>query len=521
MAPRPLRRRAVAAAVASAVALVALVGVPAAQADRLDDGQWWRTAMGVDELNRTGAGQGVTVAVIDGPIDASVPELKGRVASSTTQCITKDGGRQSAGAKGAAADHATSMASFIVGSGKGTATGGRGIAGIAPKATLRHYAVLYADTTDGGRDGCRLDVSGLDQSGKATAEAIRQAVKDGAKVLSISLSVDYDSELVGALLDAYKAGAIVVASTNNDTKNVYWPGIGNGVVTVTHVDEKGNLDSSALRKSPLLDFAAPGSKVASGGSGSSGWRSDVIADGASQATAITAGGLAAVWSAHPGATGNQILQAARQAVGVRAKNGKFFTWFRRIGSDLPVGTGKTESYGFGIFSPADAVKLDVESLPDTNPMVVDRGVVEPTAEQIAAATGAATSPSASASPSAGASSAASSQASPAATTDAAGPADSAQDDDGSVLPWLLAGLAALVVLAAVVLALRRATGRRSGTSAASATSATNAAGADGADGDAQPTPDSRAQDTHDTHDRTAATDGVAATTKEHSNGVDR
>ena len=377
-----------------------LVGVPAATADPLDDGQWWRTAMGVDELNRAGAGQGVTVAVIDGPIDPSVPELEGRVAASTTECLTKTGGRQSATAKGAAADHATSMASLIVGSGKGTAAGGRGIAGIAPRATLRHYAVLYADTTDGGRDGCRLDVSGLDQSGEATAGAIRQAVKDGAKVLSISLSVDYDSELVGALLDAYKAGAIVVGSTNNDTKNVYWPGIGNGVVTVTHVDANGNLDSSALRKSPLLDFAAPGSKVASGASGSSGWRSDVIADGASQATAITAGGLAAVWSAHPDATGNQVLQAARQAVGMRAKNGKYFTWFRRVGSNLPVGTGKTESYGFGIFAPADAVKLDVESLPDTNPMVVDKGVVEPTAEEIAAATGAAAaSPSTSTSPS--------------------------------------------------------------------------------------------------------------------------
>ncbi|MFW5471917.1 S8 family peptidase [Knoellia sp. CPCC 206450] len=512
MTSRPLHlRRALAAAAVSTVAAVALVGVPTAHADPLDDGQWWRTAMGVDELNRTGAGQGVTVAVIDGPIDAGVPELRGRVASSTTECLTKTGGPQSAGAKGRAADHATSMASLVVGSGKGTAAGGRGIAGIAPRATVRHYAVLFADTTDGGRDGCRLDVSGLDQSGRATARAIRQAVKDGARVLSISLSVDYDSELVGALLDAYKAGAIVVGTTNNDTKNVFWPGIGNGVVTVTHVDAKGNLDSSALRKSPMLDFAAPGSKVASGGSGSSGWRSDVIADGASQATAITAGGLAAIWSAHPDATGNQVLQAARQAVGIRAKDGKYFTWFRRVGSNLPVPTGKTESYGFGIFAPADAVKLDVTSLPNTNPMVADKGVVEPTAEQIAQATAgtanASPSTSTTASPSASPSTSGA-EAAPATSDDTGG--DEEDTGEGSAFVWL----AAAVVLAALVplaLLLRRRAG-----------GAAPARGGDGHESGAHGIHDTHGiQDTHGTHDRTAATDGVAATTKEHSNGVDR
>ncbi|MDT0215630.1 S8 family serine peptidase [Rothia sp. ARF10] len=498
-------------ATASAVAMVALVGVPSATADTLDDGQWWRTAMGVDELNRTGAGQGVTVAVIDGPIDSSVPELRGRVAASSTECLSRTGGRQSSTAKGRAADHATSMASLIVGSGKGTAAGGRGIAGIAPKATVRHYAVLYADTTDGGRDGCRLDVSGLDQSGRATAQAIRQAVKDGARVLSISLSVDYDAELVGALLDAYKAGAIVVGSTNNDTTNVFWPGIGNGVVTVTHVDSNGNLDSSALRKSPLLDFAAPGSKVASGGSGSSGWRSDVIGDGASQATAITAGGLAAIWSAHPAATGNQVLQAARQAVGMRARDGRYFTWFRRVGSDLPVSTGKTESYGFGIFAPADAVKLDVDSLPDTNPMVVDKGVVEPTAEEIAAATSA-SAPSASASTSGSTSS--SPSASATTTDEAAGSSagDDGERDDAGAGPgllWLAVGVVVLLGLAALAFALRRGS---PGSSAATA---------GGEPLDADRAHGIHGTDTNDTNDTTAATDGVAVPTKEHSNGVDR
>lgn len=504
MATRPRSRCRVALAAAGAATLVALAGVSSASADTLDDGQWWRAAMGVDELNRTGAGQGVTVAVIDGPIDSTVPELRGRVASSSTECLTGTGGRQAATAQGAVADHATSMASLIVGSGKGTADGGRGIAGIAPRATLRHYAVLYKNASDAGKDGCRLDDTGLDQSGAATARAITRAVADGARVISISLSVDYDGALVDALLGAYAAGAIVVASTNNDTRNVYWPAIGNGVVTVTHVDAKGNLDTSALRKSPLLDFAAPGSKVATGASTGSGWRSDVIADGSSQATAITAGGLAAIWSAHPDATGNQVLQAAKDAVGMRAENGKYLTWFRRVGTDLPRATGKTESYGFGIFAPADAVKLDVASLPDTNPMVLDKGVVSPTAEQIATATSTGPSTSSAPSPSASTSTTASGAPSSAPSTapsaaGQAGPAaepagDPSDDESGSSPVWVVLAVLAVALLAgALVLLTRR---RRS-------------AAPDGL----QTVPH-----TSSPHDTTAATDGVAATTKEHSHG---
>ncbi|WP_040883622.1 S8/S53 family peptidase [Janibacter sp. HTCC2649] len=486
----------VAAALSAATCASLLAAAPSASADALDDGQWWRAAMGVDELNRSGAGQGVTVALIDGPLDSSVPELKGRVASSTTECVAPGGGLRPATVRGAAADHATRMASLIVGSGKGTASGGRGIAGIAPRATLRHYAVTFPSDTDPEDLSCGLKDASISVVGEATARAIRQAVKDGAKVISISLTTDYSAEFAPALLEAYRAGTIVVASTNNDTRKVFWPGIGNGVVTVTHVDAAGNLDDSAMRKSDFVDFAAPGTKVAAGAWTPSGWRSDVISDGSSQATAITAGGLAAVWSAHPDATGNQVLQAAKDAIGLRAKDGKYFTWFRRVGSNLPKASGKTESYGFGIAAPADAVKLDVESLPDTNPMVVDDSLAEPTIQEIAAAT---SQTSVSAGPSASTSSI--SSATP--STEGAATSDKApQSGSGSGILWpVLAGLAILVVGGAAFLVRRR--------SAASA-------------GPAAPTltPDSHANDTNlnDTHDTQAAADGAAATTKEHSHG---
>ncbi|MFC7488010.1 S8/S53 family peptidase [Knoellia sp. CPCC 206453] len=478
MSTPPLLARCTGVALTAAVAAATVtLGAASAGADPLTDGQWWSTAMGVDELHRSGAGQGITVALIDGPIDSSVPELKGRVASSQTECVTADGSPQKSTVAGLTADHATMMASLLVGSGKGTASGGRGVAGIAPQVTLRHYAVAFGTNDEPEKLRCQLKGGVSDAVDDATARAIRQAVRDGARIISISLTTDYTDEYIPALLDAYRAGAIVVASTNNDRRNVFWPAIGNGVVTVTHVDAKGNLDDSAVRGSSLVDFAAPGTKIAAGRWTPSGWRSDVVADGSSQATAITAGGLAAVWSAHPSATGNQVLQAAKDAIGLRAENGTFLTWFRRVGADLPEATGKTESYGFGIFSPADAIKLDVEKLSTVNPMVTERGTEDPSAADIAAATAA----SASSAPTPSASSSASTPATGAATKP---PTKASGTSDNAALPWLGAGVLGLLVVGGVLLVVRRrSTAHR---------------------------PAERE------HDPTAAADGAAATTKENS-----
>lgn len=488
--------RGLAAAVLGGVLAVTVCAAAApASADSLDDGGWWRTSLGVDELQRSGTGKGVTVALIDGPIDSSVPELRGRVASSTTECLAQGGGFEPATIKGVAADHATSMASLIVGSGKGTAPGGRGVAGIAPDATLRHYAVGYRTKAEPDKIRCGLRSAGLNNGSEAIARAIQQAVKDGAKVISISLSSGFDDHFIPALLDAYRAGAIIVASTNNETREVFWPGSGNGVVTVTHVDANGNLDNSAVRNSTAVDFAAPGTKVAAGRWTPSGWKSDVLSDGSSQATAITAGGLAAVWSAHPDATGNQVLQAAKDAIGIHVKNGKYVTWFRRVGENLPKATGKTQSYGFGIMSPADAVKLPVESLPDTNPMINEKGVSMPTAEEISTATGAAST----ATPSGASSGSPSVSTGPSPTTapEASKPSTEAKESSSSMVPWLLGGAILLAGLAAVAFFLRRA---RQAPQLAS--------------GDQARTP----AQTHDDNDNPAAADGAAATTKERSDG---
>lgn len=182
-------------------------------------GEWWWTAMGVDELHAQGRGKGVEVAVIDGPIDPDVPDLAGKVASSTTECLdpaaVSTPRPRSPRVAGPDAEHATSMAGLIAGTGKGNGPGGRGLRGIAPEATIRHYAVLFADAKAEDGYACGIDFPDGDDVDRAVGRAITAAAKDGADVINVSLVTGYSQEIEDGLLAAYRAGAVVVAGTGN------------------------------------------------------------------------------------------------------------------------------------------------------------------------------------------------------------------------------------------------------------------------------------------------------------------
>jgi subtilisin family serine protease len=462
-----------AAGVAALVATATMASAPAAAADDLGDGAWWRSAMGVSDLAAAGGtGKGITVAVIDTPLDASAPELAGKVRKTSTQCVAARGTKRSSTSKGSEAEHATQVASLIAGSGKGT-VGGKGILGIAPEATLLHYAVLYPDPAGSKDVFCGLEVPNVNDTPAAVVAAIRQAVADGAKVINLSITTEFTPEYAGALLDAYRAGAIVVGATRNEEKDVRWPAIGNGVVTVTHIDRAGKFDTTSTRHDALVDFAAPGVAVGTGKIVNGAWNSAGQASGSSYATALTSGGLAALWSAHPTATANQILQVAKDNVGMTVKDGKAYTSYRRVGTNLPKATGKTESYGWGIFDPADAVRIDPKSAPDVNPMVEDSSAALPTEAEIRAVEAAGSSsspgtPPSASTPSAPASPTTAATRSPT-TTPGAEPTTAATAPgakaEGS-RTGLLVALAALVVLG-LVGAIVAATRSRRGTAPAS------------------------------------------------------
>lgn len=425
----PFLRRALPVAAVSALALSGASVASALPADRMQDeltaASWWYTAMGVPQLHAAGAtGRGITVAVIDGPFNATVPELKGRfTATSTCPGVPAQSTDEFAA-------HGTSMAALIVGSGKGTVDG-KGVRGIAPDAKVLGF------TFAGERSG----VVGC-SSKTSLGDAVDAAVKAGAKVISISYGAADDTS-AAAVGRAQRAGAIVVAATDDHEKEVGLPAGYNGVLAVNPVDQKARLAAFAAPWKFANDIAvvAPGvlvNRIAPGADGQ--WRSNASSDGSSPATAVVSGGLAAVWSKYPQASANQVIQLMLATPGVRVGKGTdgkaaFFTAFRRSGSGLPSGDTKT-GYGWGVFDPADMVAGDPSRLPDVNPFVATGGKT-PSYEDITGTPPPGTS---------GASPSPSATSSPAGSGQAAEPAG--QTSAGGVPAWVWVAVALLVLAAA-------------------------------------------------------------------------
>ena len=229
------------------------------------------------------------------------------------------------------------MAALIAGTGRGNADGGDGIRGIAPDARLLHYAVSYPDPADADETTCAITGPGYDEVADGVVASIRQAVADGARIINLSLAGGYDADYAPALLEAYRAGVILVAGTSNTRRDVLWPANGNGVVAVNPVDRDGLVYDDSVTDAANIGLTAPGEGVNSFGWDGGAWHSDYRSDGSSNATALVSGGLAAMWSAHPDATANQVLQAAKAGVGLRRTADGVQTWFRRDGEDLPTG----------------------------------------------------------------------------------------------------------------------------------------------------------------------------------------
>jgi subtilisin family serine protease len=113
---RPRRR--ILTAVAAGIVL-ALAGATAAHADQVRGMEYWLGDYGVSRAWATTRGAGVTVAVIDTGIDASVPDLAGAVIGGTdVSGIGTAGGQKPLG--GGESGHGTWVASMLAGAGHGS-----------------------------------------------------------------------------------------------------------------------------------------------------------------------------------------------------------------------------------------------------------------------------------------------------------------------------------------------------------------------------------------------------------------
>ena len=388
---------------------------------------WWSDVMHLEEAHEQATGEGVTVALIDDAIDPRAADIRG---ADITLGIDCEGNRVTP-AVPEVGDHGTAMATLLVGTGKGNGPGGRGVRGIAPDATVRFYA-MDTDPRTEYPDDCE-SING--------ARLFRQAVDDGADIISVSLGFTKPPELQAAIKHAQDHGVVVVASTGDRTRATVtgwmdFPAGLPGTVGVNAVDSKArpwpNNPRPFLRAGRLMFpvVSAPGVDVeASGYQRGRGWVSGLTRTGTSDATPIVAGALALVKSKYPDATGNQLIQHL-----IHYTTADTFGWDRY--------------YGFGIVSVTKMLAHDPTQWPDVNPLL--KGPQAAKQDFPMSVRGRAQTPSAQSTPSDA----------PSEDTAASG-----GDDDGSggggVPGWVWPGVAVLT-LGAVAVAVAAGASRRGG-----------------------------------------------------------
>lgn len=352
------------ASLAVAAVLIAS-GASPASADT-GTGQWYIDAFHIPDIQASGiTGDGVTIAVIDGPINAEVPALANSrlEVQEPSMCLDSSGAFLPAASTAlsgpADARHGTGVASMIAGTGAGYA-GGTGVAGVAPGARVLYYTANFLD--DQGAVVCTGEDGSPDGVEAATARAMGLAIDAGADIVSISLSLAQNDDLIEAIARAHREGVVVVASVPNEvlTLSGTWPASGNGVVAVQSIDASGapQGDPAAPNSFTFVTASGPGIGVLSQGTSDSGaWDAQELVNGTSYATPVVAGFLALVRQKYPEVTANQLIQTLIRNTGP--------TDHELVRDDF---------IGYGIASATHMLSVDPTQYPDENPLLTPDGL---------------------------------------------------------------------------------------------------------------------------------------------------
>lgn len=304
-------------------------------------------------------GKGVRVAVLDSGIDATHPDLKGRITAAkdfSGSGSTDDGN-----------GHGTHVASTIVGS--GAKSGGKYV-GVAPGARLLVGKVL----DDGG--------SGEDSGILA---GMQWAVDQKARVVNMSLgATDFtgDDPIEQAVNSLSKSsGTLFVIAAGNDGPSdttVGSPGSAEQALTVAAVDRHDALADFSSR-GPTADgtlkpdIAAPGvdivaAKAVHGHEGDAAAPGYVTMSGTSMATPATVGAAAIVAQEHPDWTGQQLKAALMASAKPLSGQGSYAVGAGRV--DLTRAIRQTVTAQPGSAS----VDLGVQQWPHTDDQPVTRAL---------------------------------------------------------------------------------------------------------------------------------------------------
>lgn len=296
--------------------------------------QWHLSTWSIEQAWHLSRGKGIGVAIVDGHVDASHPDLVGQVVDTAGDAI--------------ADSHGTATAALIAASGKGATFG------VAPDATVYAFSA-----TKSGADHIDPEL---------TARSIRAAADSPARIinLSIAFGVDYQG-MRDAVAYAQLRGKLVVAGGGNVDANgpgPVYPAAYPGVLGVSAIDRHGRIWSGSNR-GPWISLAAPGVDVVSACTAPSRYCSGT---GSSGAAALTSGVAALVWAVHPDWTANQVIRRLVESANRNADE--------RIPND---------EAGFGVVSPRKALASTAPPGPaDVNPLLGRRGATASAAPEASA-----------------------------------------------------------------------------------------------------------------------------------------
>lgn len=344
---RRLRMRnsvAVAAVGALAAGIVSIPAAPAHAADTITAAdQAYFSYYGLDRARAKGyTGEGVTIAMIDGPVDTSVPELKGaKIMAKETCTITSSNGSRK---------HGTGVASILVSD----------VYGVAPGSSLLTYTIAFGNQGDQASEDC---FGGDGYVGKTEPVwVLNQAMNDGAQIINLSASSDDgNDQMKWTVARAMSSGVILVTAAGNNATDEDLTSLSqwSGVIGVTAISTDGTRQDYSSWGEGVVTTSIGGPVIFRNFDTGA---NDTVS-GTSVASPIVAGVLALAKQRWPEATSNQLLQLL-------------------VKTGLNPDHGWNKYTGFGGIDPGAILNTDPSQFPDENPLAQKQGGSSPTPEEV-------------------------------------------------------------------------------------------------------------------------------------------
>ncbi|MDM8557890.1 S8 family serine peptidase [Candidatus Parabeggiatoa sp. HSG14] len=301
--------------------------------------QWHLNKIGVPTFWKKTQGEGIIIALLDSGVYPSHPDLSANILFEQGYDFGDKDDKPYDGN-----GHGTAMAGLMV----AQCHNYKGVCGVAPSAKIIPYKINQQDKD-------QFFASDL-------AAAILAAANSSAKILSLSLVLNKDSQLVqDALRYAKTQDKIVVAAAGNEGNNtVAYPANLPWIVGVGAFDKKGQ----RLRKSNYgngLSLSAPGIDLLTTlpGTGYADWY-----DGTSAAAALVSGVLALMAARQPTVTAPELIStllASCQDVNTPGFDSQYGFGHLNVPNSFSVTTPTLEFIPVTaeLLSPGESLKLDL------------------------------------------------------------------------------------------------------------------------------------------------------------------